>query len=558
MHLPKELRLSAGKANATMTDLALPEERALHEVLNEHPGELIRTGSPNFLCSVLPSHWRSNKTLPVAFKVVALAEVSDGTLVTIQAGNDENFCAELRNATAVMKNQVAKFNDLRFVGRSGRGKSFTLTITVSSSPPQVATYNKAIKVTVDGPREPRRQQQQLRTIASTLGQRPTYLAPLNELENLRQKRREQWTYEIPRRLPAPPPPLPQEPNISLQLQPPASQWNSYCTSPYPTYFTSASTLTSSDLGASILSCPGEGAVGSNFSCTFDNPVSASWIENIPEAPPISSLPITPLSTFISTSSSSSYSTKYTGTAVSGSHFTPLQQRDSNPNLALSFRLSAGPGLKDSSSLFPSRSTVPSSTFSVPDIRIYHEQELSNRNPVANVTMGELSSPSGTLTQLGVNNNPNYPLPVNHNWGCNFLPSPSYYGSTSSNSSPPGGRFISSPAVPSPLFYHQPQPLSPSPLHLLGSEMRSIVDLPLGSYHQQQRLDNLSSGFDSFLSGQSNQGLVPRPLQDVSVTNLQSAEAPSSQALNSLPPSATSASSENNQIDPTLSQVWRPY
>lgn len=35
------------------------------------------------------------------------------------------------------------------------GKSFTLTITVSTSPPQITTYNKAIKVTVDGPREPR-------------------------------------------------------------------------------------------------------------------------------------------------------------------------------------------------------------------------------------------------------------------------------------------------------------------------------------------------------------------------------------------------------------------
>lgn len=35
------------------------------------------------------------------------------------------------------------------------GKSFTLTIMVSTSPPQLATYNKAIKVTVDGPREPR-------------------------------------------------------------------------------------------------------------------------------------------------------------------------------------------------------------------------------------------------------------------------------------------------------------------------------------------------------------------------------------------------------------------
>lgn len=83
---------------------------------------LVRTGSPYFLCSALPTHWRSNKTLPVAFKVVALADVGDGTLVTIRAGNDENYCAELRNCSAVMKNQVAKFNDLRFVGRSGRGE----------------------------------------------------------------------------------------------------------------------------------------------------------------------------------------------------------------------------------------------------------------------------------------------------------------------------------------------------------------------------------------------------------------------------------------------------
>lgn len=104
-----------------MSDI-LTGERTLSAVLSEHPGELVRTGSPNFVCSVLPSHWRSNKTLPVAFKVVALGEVKDGTKVSISAGNDENYCGELRNATAFMKNQVAKFNDLRFVGRSGRGK----------------------------------------------------------------------------------------------------------------------------------------------------------------------------------------------------------------------------------------------------------------------------------------------------------------------------------------------------------------------------------------------------------------------------------------------------
>lgn len=35
------------------------------------------------------------------------------------------------------------------------GKSFSISILISSQPCQVATYGKAIKVTVDGPREPR-------------------------------------------------------------------------------------------------------------------------------------------------------------------------------------------------------------------------------------------------------------------------------------------------------------------------------------------------------------------------------------------------------------------
>ncbi|XP_047353257.1 segmentation protein Runt-like [Vespa velutina] len=135
--------------------LGIDSFSAIRETLGACHGELVQTGSPAILCSALPSHWRSNKSLPVAFKVVALDEVNDGTLVTIRAGNDENCCGELRNCTAVMKNQVAKFNDLRFVGRSGRGKSFSLTIQISTVPFQIATYNKAIKVTVDGPREPR-------------------------------------------------------------------------------------------------------------------------------------------------------------------------------------------------------------------------------------------------------------------------------------------------------------------------------------------------------------------------------------------------------------------
>lgn len=145
MHLP------SSPAVPNMSDMYA----SIYDSLQEYHGELVQTGSPAVLCSSLPTHWRSNKSLPMAFKVVALDDVQDGTIVTIKAGNDENFCAELRNCTAVMKNQVAKFNDLRFVGRSGRGKSFSITITISTSPYQIASYTKAIKVTVDGPREPR-------------------------------------------------------------------------------------------------------------------------------------------------------------------------------------------------------------------------------------------------------------------------------------------------------------------------------------------------------------------------------------------------------------------
>ncbi|XP_015251179.1 PREDICTED: runt-related transcription factor 1-like isoform X4 [Cyprinodon variegatus] len=148
----------AGGGAAAMGKFRLAEH-GMAEVISDHPGELVKTDSPNFLCSVLPTHWRCNKTLPIAFKIVTLGDVPDGTLVTVMAGNDENYSAELRNATAVIKNQVARFNDLRFVGRSGRGKSFTLTITVFTNPPQVATYQRAIKITVDGPREPRHSRQ---------------------------------------------------------------------------------------------------------------------------------------------------------------------------------------------------------------------------------------------------------------------------------------------------------------------------------------------------------------------------------------------------------------
>ena len=106
----------------SMIAKSFKSERSFAEVLAEYPGELVRTQSPNIVCTILPSHWRCNKTLPAPFRVLSLSDVPDGTKVILTAGNDENSAAELRNATATFKNQVARFNDLRFVGRSGRGK----------------------------------------------------------------------------------------------------------------------------------------------------------------------------------------------------------------------------------------------------------------------------------------------------------------------------------------------------------------------------------------------------------------------------------------------------
>lgn len=78
---PPSTTLSSGKMNeglplgaqessgAALVGKLRMADRSMVEVLSDHPGELVRTDSPNFLCSVLPTHWRCNKTLPIAFKV---------------------------------------------------------------------------------------------------------------------------------------------------------------------------------------------------------------------------------------------------------------------------------------------------------------------------------------------------------------------------------------------------------------------------------------------------------------------------------------------------------
>ncbi|XGW19588.1 hypothetical protein V3C99_003437 [Haemonchus contortus] len=127
----------------------------VHEFLHANKTLLLKSSSPNIFYTKLPEHHRSNKSLPSPFTVLITSPVPDGTLVTVAAGNDETPCGEVRHDTAKVVRQVARFSDLRFVGKSGRGKNFHLTICVYTKPMMIAMVSRAIKVTVDGPREAR-------------------------------------------------------------------------------------------------------------------------------------------------------------------------------------------------------------------------------------------------------------------------------------------------------------------------------------------------------------------------------------------------------------------
>uniref|UniRef100_A0A183A9A9 Runt domain-containing protein n=1 Tax=Echinostoma caproni TaxID=27848 RepID=A0A183A9A9_9TREM len=92
--------------------------------ITKHTMDLIQTSSPHLFCTPLPKHWRSNKSLPNQFRVVSLITIPDGTRVSVSAGNEDRPFAELKNPITVMHGNEARFSDLRFLGRSGRGESF--------------------------------------------------------------------------------------------------------------------------------------------------------------------------------------------------------------------------------------------------------------------------------------------------------------------------------------------------------------------------------------------------------------------------------------------------
>lgn len=119
--------------------------------------EMSSTDHPLVTCTKLPEFWRANKKFSTPF-TVQFADMSlapEGTRVTITAANHKNQNPEIRNNQSVVVNGMARFNDLRFVGKSGRDTKFDVYIHVQTEPMRLFTYKNAIKVTVDGPRPPR-------------------------------------------------------------------------------------------------------------------------------------------------------------------------------------------------------------------------------------------------------------------------------------------------------------------------------------------------------------------------------------------------------------------
>lgn len=76
--------------------------------------------------SSLYSHWRKNKSLRFILRTKPKIEIPTNTRVVILAGNENNPCASLKNNIGCFRGGQAEFNDLRFLGVSGRGWNATM------------------------------------------------------------------------------------------------------------------------------------------------------------------------------------------------------------------------------------------------------------------------------------------------------------------------------------------------------------------------------------------------------------------------------------------------
>ena len=85
--------------------------------------ELKSTEDPSVFVTGLPKFSRANKFIGNYYVYVAHNKIPDGTLVIIKAYSEKTGWGQMKNNTSVLRNGVAFFEDMRFVGKSGRSMS---------------------------------------------------------------------------------------------------------------------------------------------------------------------------------------------------------------------------------------------------------------------------------------------------------------------------------------------------------------------------------------------------------------------------------------------------
>lgn len=87
----------------------------------DYMSEMTDTSNPFITCTQLSLNQRENSRLPKKFQVVTTRPIPNGTTAILRATNNVVPFAVLRNNTAIFEKNCAKFDDLRFASKSGRG-----------------------------------------------------------------------------------------------------------------------------------------------------------------------------------------------------------------------------------------------------------------------------------------------------------------------------------------------------------------------------------------------------------------------------------------------------
>lgn len=82
------------------------------------------TENSNIFVSILPKFTRANKHIGNYKIFIANNELPENTPVLIRAFSTKTGQGEMKNNTTTIKDGIACFEDIRFIGKSGRGNLY--------------------------------------------------------------------------------------------------------------------------------------------------------------------------------------------------------------------------------------------------------------------------------------------------------------------------------------------------------------------------------------------------------------------------------------------------